>query len=292
MTQGTLHIANAAGTCKTLEDVSAFSKSLLTDVTLGSITWDESPGNSGNVLWHDPDDVYSLNSLGLPNGGAEYYSTVLKEMSHIVKSRGKALRISVSPKKVEDLEKLLLFAGDWADTIEINVSCPNVVNGTQQDDMVGFDPAACQRYGEIVRHVKKQFLIRPQFHVKVPPYSNPADIPRMARALEWTDALVACNTFPNGYAIENGKPVITPNGGLAGVSGRAMKPIAMGQVVQFRRALPDKKIFGVGGIQTGKDVKDFLCAGADGVQVNTHITKHLPRLRVIEEIATHYLDLI
>lgn len=80
-------------------------------------------------------------------------------------------------------------------------------------------------------------------------------------------AVVTCNTFPLAYA---GEKSITAQGGFAGLSGLAMKPIALGQVRQFRQHLDERiAVIGVGGITTGDDIVDFLEAGAVGVEITS-----------------------
>ena len=79
--------------------------------------------------------------------------------------------------------------------------------------------------------------------------------------------VVTCNTFADAYA---GEGVIDPNDGMAGLSGPAMKQIALGQVKRFRQYLdPAVDVIGVGGITTGDDIVDFLDAGAAAVQITS-----------------------
>jgi dihydroorotate dehydrogenase (fumarate) len=93
---------------------------------------------------------------------------------------------------------------------------------------------------------------------------------------------------------ESGNPVINSPQipyGLAGVAGSALKPISLGQVQQFRTLLPESfDIIGVGGISTGRDVLDYLRAGADSVQVGTHYFQNGPR--VFSEILQEFVDLV
>ena len=107
--------------------------------------------------------------------------------------------------------------------------------------------------------------------VKLSPYSDPGLLKEVAEVINEAPppvaAVVTCNTFPNAYA---GKGAISPMGGLAGLSGPALKPIALGQVVQFRKHLKEEiDVIGVGGITTGNDAVDFFEAGAKAVQCTT-----------------------
>lgn len=107
--------------------------------------------------------------------------------------------------------------------------------------------------------------------LKFSPYSDPMFLKEMAAvvnsAKSKVKAVVTCNTFPNAYVSRN---AITPNDGLADLSGPALKSIALGQVVQWRKHLDsDIDVIGVGGITTGNDAQDFLEAGASAIQTNS-----------------------
>jgi dihydroorotate dehydrogenase (fumarate) len=74
--------------------------------------------------------------------------------------------------------------------------------------------------------------------------------------------VVSCNTFPIGLVLrDDGRPAIDV--GFGGVSGAAMKPVALGQVSQLCALLPDVvDVVGCGGVRTGRDVRDLLATGA------------------------------
>ena len=77
--------------------------------------------------------------------------------------------------------------------------------------------------------------------------------------------------------------------GLAGLGGRPLKPVALGHVVQLRALLPSRvSVVGVGGVFAGKDVTDYLAAGAAGVQVGTACYAY--GAGVFQDIAAGFLD--
>jgi len=87
-------LMNAAGTCKSLQDVKDLSRSASAAVMVGSITMEPRTGNTGDVYWAGP--MFSLNSLSLPNRGAPFYKEVIPEMVACAHDKGKPLFVSVA----------------------------------------------------------------------------------------------------------------------------------------------------------------------------------------------------
>ena len=262
-------IMNAAGTCKSLEDVEKLARSASAAIMVGSITAEPRPGNTGDVLWIGI--IFSLNSLGLPNRGAPYYKKALPEMAAIAHGSGKPLFVSVagfSPQEYADLTELALNGG--ADLVELNLGCPNVWEGGTQKRIACFDPALS---AEILHRVEERVGAEAAISVKISPFSDPfalAEEARVISASQVAKAVTTINTFPNAFSYNGTRPQITPGGGLAGFAGLALKPIGLGQVRQLREILPEHiQIIGVGGIIGGRDVLEYRDSGADGVQVAT-----------------------
>jgi dihydroorotate dehydrogenase (NAD+) catalytic subunit len=142
---------------------------------------------------------------------------------------------------------------------ELNVSCPNTSRGGMH---FSSDPALL---GEVVSAVKR--VARRPVIVKLSP--NVAQIEPLARAAEESgaDAISLVNTFL-ALAVDarTRRPRIAA--GLAGLSGPAIKPIALRMVFQAARAVRIP-VVGLGGIGTGVDAAEFLIAGASAVQVGT-----------------------
>lgn len=262
-------LMNAAGTCKKLLDVRKLADSPVSAIVVGSITSEPRMGNEGNVYWKHSDSRYSLNALGLPNPGAASYSEHLLEMKQVAERAGKPLIISVAGFSPAEYGNLAAVADrNGADLIELNLGCPNVWQEGGQKQIASFDLEMVKAiWDEVVKRVDTQATVG----VKLSPFSNPADLAELAELLEAmsVDFVTTSNTFPNGIAFDgNGKSVIGV--GYGGLSGAALKPIALGQVKQLRDLLPAViDIVGVGGISSAADIHDYLNAGATAVQAAT-----------------------
>jgi dihydroorotate dehydrogenase (fumarate) len=282
-------IMNAAGTCKLLDDVKKLAKSAVSAVMVGSITVEPRDGNPGNVWEHC--GSYTLNSLGLPNPGIDYYRTNLPEMKKICADNGKPLLVSVagfSPNEYAVLAEVAVSGG--ADFVELNLGCSNVWGTDGQKPITSFDEALIR---SIINYVKREIE---SFGVKLSPYSNPLELVAVASVIrDWSrriEFVTTSNTFPNAYGCtENGRQHIAVGKGLAGFAGPAMKPIALGQVIQFRGLLdPGIEIIGAGGVTNGQDVLDYVRNGAKLVQVGSEFMRsHDPR--VFGRILQEYVDL-
>lgn len=264
---------NAAGTCKKLEGEEGLvelARSETGAITLGSYTVEARGGNEGDVYEHD--DVKSLNSLGLPGPSLKDLAERLPEMVSAAHEKGKPVIVSAAgfaPKEFAQLIEVALEKG--ADAGEVNLGCPNVWDGGEQKGIASFSPSAIL---EILQEVKLAVGSKANIWVKLSPFSNPEDLKQAAKVLgdsELVKVVVAVNTFPNAFVLdEGGNPWITPGGGLAGMAGPALKPIGLGQVKQLRAELPERiQIVGVGGAQSGQDILDYKRAGADAVETAT-----------------------
>ncbi len=144
--------------------------------------------------------------------------------------------------------------------LEMNISCPNIKKGGVE---FGTDPAVLRDLVKQCRAVTKKPMI-----IKLTP--NCTDVVGLARAAMegGADGLSVINTL-SAMAIDarRRRPRIATTFG--GLSGPAIKPIALRMVYQVHRALPDVPISGIGGIASGEDVAEFLLAGATTVQVGT-----------------------
>jgi dihydroorotate dehydrogenase (NAD+) catalytic subunit len=142
--------------------------------------------------------------------------------------------------------------------IELNVSCPNVSGGVD----FGVDPVMCRKVVEGARRATNLPIL-----AKLTP--NVADIASVARAAAdgGADAISAVNTCL-GMAVNwrKCKPIL--GNGMGGLSGPAIKPIALRCVYQVAQAV-SIPVVGIGGIATIDDVMEFLVAGASAVQIGT-----------------------
>ena len=233
--------------------------------------------------------------MGLPNCGLIEMRTMLKEAGSRCRASGKKLRVSITD---EDIGGWQMLARDAffepAHIVELNFGCPNVWDGGKQKGILSFYPKAID---EVLGSLERYGSLSRNFAVKVSPYSNPADIPRVAEVLiayqHLIREVVTMNTFPNSLSFcEKGQPVIkTPHGNFGGLSGRAVHEMALGQVAQWRSALPDSiDVVGVGGVNTGQALRNMFLAGASKVQVGSaYFEKEDPGVfrNILEEYAEH-----
>jgi dihydroorotate dehydrogenase (NAD+) catalytic subunit len=148
---------------------------------------------------------------------------------------------------------------DRLDALEMNISCPNVEEGGHA---FSSSPQIVEQVVKAVRPVTKKFLI-----VKLSP--NVTDIRKIAQAAEeaGADAVSLVNTYVGmALDIETRKPFLA--NGSGGLSGPAIKPIALNMVYQVARTVRIP-VIGIGGIRTAEDALEFLMAGASAVQVGT-----------------------
>jgi dihydroorotate dehydrogenase (NAD+) catalytic subunit len=178
----------------------------------------------------------------------------------------------------EDVARLVaaFSARDEVSAIELNVSCPNVKTGL----IMGADPRELAALLDHVRpHASKPLIVK-----LTPNCASPADI-AAAAADHGADAVSLINTL-RGMAMHPdrpGEPWL--GGGTGGVSGPAVRAIALSQVREVR-ARVDLPIIGMGGVQTGRHAADLLHAGADLVGVGTESFRDpLAGRRIADELA-------
>jgi dihydroorotate dehydrogenase (NAD+) catalytic subunit len=199
-----------------------------------------------------------LNAIGLQNVGAKRFLVEKLPFLRTLKAR---CLVNVFGYSTEEYVRCIeiLNEGDGIDAYELNISCPN----TQRGGMVyGNDPKLTE---EVVAAAKKAA----RFPVIVKLSPNVTDITVTARAAEaaGADALSLVNTFV-GMAIDVETRTPRIANVTAGLSGPAIKPVALRMVWQTYRAVKIP-IIGIGGIASAEDALEFLIAGAQAVQVGT-----------------------
>jgi dihydroorotate dehydrogenase (NAD+) catalytic subunit len=160
----------------------------------------------------------------------------------------------------DELARLVKTVGSHNEVamIELNVSCPNVETGL----IMGADPAETAAAVDRLRPLTDKPLI-----VKLTPNAtDPAAVGHAAQEAG-ADALALINTL-KGMAIDPRTRAPWLGAGTGGVSGPAVRPIALAQVAQVAAAV-SIPIVGMGGIASGRDARDFLDAGATAIAVGT-----------------------
>lgn len=251
-----------AGVCKSPQTARQWLT--VTPVVSGSYTPEPRKGNNGARLFYPDTEEelqaigFGLNSFGMPNIGFE---AAAREFASYKGEQ--PLVVSIAGFSVEDYLSGVSAFARCASAHEFNFGCPNVLGHGR---IMSFDLLGLEKLFSQLEGVAKKPI-----WVKFSPYSDPGQLKEVAQVVNKyssvISAVVTCNTFPNAYA---GRYAISPNNGLAGLSGSAMKPIALGQVVQFRQHLKaDIDVIGVGGVTSGNDVVDFFEAGAQAVQMTS-----------------------
>ncbi|MGA2682583.1 MAG: dihydroorotate dehydrogenase [Candidatus Bathyarchaeia archaeon] len=201
-----------------------------------------------------------INAMGLPNPGIDEYAGEIEYAKTILRIPLIVSVFGYTADEYEAVAEKAVKAG--ADAVELNVSCPHVqFTGSE----IGQNPKLLSQVVEKVKAAISKPVI-----VKLTP--NVADIAVTAKAAveAGADALTAINTL-KAMAIdtETTRPILSNIKG--GLSGAAIKPVALRCVFDIREELPDVPIIGCGGVSDWRDAVEFLLAGASAVQVGTAV---------------------
>lgn len=205
-----------------------------------------------------------INAIGLSNPGATEEAEMLSEARKLLRPLGVPLLASIFGGTVDAYRDVArIIASARPDAIEVNISCPNVA------DEFGTPFAADPESAAAVTAAVKGVVGGIPISVKLAP--NVPNIGRIAAAVveAGADAITAINTMP-GLVIdaEAGRPVLSNR--VGGISGPALKPIALRCVAEVRQAV-DVPVIGTGGVTTGRDAVEMLMAGATAVGVGTAV---------------------
>jgi dihydroorotate dehydrogenase len=272
-----IRLSLAAGMVKTHAEVKKVLHLPIGEVTLGSITRSTKEGNPEPVFYTDDTGNY-WNSIGLKNGGVEYYRTHLSAISREVRSAGCTLVVSISGTSTDEnatLTQLILDEAGNDTIIELNVACPNVVVGENtRKPLIGYSIAHLRSHVSVVGEIVRARGAK--LRIKMPPYTDyelleeivASVIIRMVTDKRLNlDAIVATNTLPGCLPLtDEGNQAI--RAGLAGGSGAQLHALALGNVQKWRTSLPDTiSVIGVGGIRQGYHVHNFERVGATRCQM-------------------------
>lgn len=219
------------------------------------LTLNKNLGNKGIRIYETPSGI--MNSIGLQNPGIEYF--VNEELPFLL-DKDTVTIANLGGHSVENYVKGASILDETdVPMIELNISCPNVKEGGMA---FGTNPSKASEVIKKVRNATKKPLI-----VKLSP--NVGSIGEFAKLAEdeGADAISLVNTF-NAMAIDiKAKAPVFVNK-TAGLSGPAIKPIALRMVYEVAQAV-DIPIIGMGGIMDYKDALEFIMAGASLIQVGT-----------------------
>jgi len=233
-------------------------------VVTKSVSLKSRKGHPSPTILSLPEAV--INAVGLSNAGLNEFG---KEIDDFKKRCQNPLIVSIFAPTVREFgemaRKVSIFKPDF---IEINISCPNVEN--EFGLAFGTNPKSA---AQVTKEVKKNTSL--PVIVKLTP--NVSNIVAIAQAVEkaGADAIAAINTVGPGMIIdlETKKPILSNK--MGGISGPAIKSIAVRCVYQIYQAVKIP-IIGVGGLSRGEDVIEIMMAGAQAVEIGSAVYHHGP----------------
>lgn len=244
---------------------------MLGGISSKGLTINKKQGNEGIRVVETPCGM--MNSVGLNNPGIDAF--IAEELPKMKKLNTNILA-NVGGGCFEDYAAAIEKINNTdVDIIELNISCPNVKHGG-----MAYGIKADVAY-EFVKEIKK--IAKKPLMVKLSP--NAENIVEMALKCEeaGADSLSLINTL-KGMAIDiyKRKPVF--NNVYAGLSGPAVKPVALRMVHEVAHAV-EIPVVGLGGIASGRDAIEFMMAGASAIQIGTiNFANPLAGKEIIEEM--------
>jgi dihydroorotate dehydrogenase (NAD+) catalytic subunit len=253
-------VINGSGTFDAIAARRAFGDQLLDEFPFSAfvsktITPEPRDGNPPPRLWETPSGL--INSIGLPNKGLDgFLSGDLPQLAELPVP----LIVSVMATSHDQFARLVEGVGDREEVaaLELNVSCPNVESGL----IVGESPDETRSLLRRVRPLTQKPLL-----IKLTP--NIADPVPLALAAEegGADAVSLINTL-RAVAFDPDKAEWWLGGGTGGLSGQAVRAVALAQVHSVADAV-SVPVVAMGGISTGRDAAEMIGAGAKLVAVGT-----------------------
>ncbi|UQS86663.1 dihydroorotate oxidase [Nicoliella spurrieriana] len=205
----------------------------------------------------------SINSMGLPNNGFDYY------IQYVLQFHAKPTILSVAGLSADDDIQLLnqIQDSDYQGLTELNLSCPNVIGKPQ----MAYDFEGTQALLQSVFSFFKKPL-----GVKLPPYFDLVHFDQITAILNQFPLthVNSINSIGNGLWVDvaSESVVIKPKGGFGGLGGKMVLPTALANVRALRQRLNDSiKVIGTGGVQTGADVFAHILCGAELVSIGTQL---------------------
>ena len=204
-----------------------------------------------------------LNGIGLQGPGIDDF--IQNDLSWLSQKGAKTI-VSIAGINVAEFGKVADKLRDIPGVIaiEVNISCPNVENRGQ---VFACDPYAA---ADVMNNVRRNVSASIPLFAKLSP--DVTDITELAKSVvkAGADGLSVINTLL-GMVIDTDtlRPLLS--GKTGGLSGPAIRPVAVRCVYQIRKALPNVPIIGMGGIRNGRDAIEFFAAGANAISVGTTV---------------------
>lgn len=232
-----------------------YDVSMLGGISSKGLTIKKKDGNEGIRVYETASGM--MNSVGLQNPGIDYF--IEHELKNMKKLNTNVIA-NVGGGCIEDYEEAVIKLNNTeVDMIELNISCPNVKSGG-----MAFGIKSEIAY-DVVSKIRR--LTNKPLMVKLSP--NAENIVEMAVKCReaGADSLSLINTV-KGFAIDINKRKPVFNNVYAGLSGPAIKPIALRMVHEVSKAV-DIPVIGLGGISNWQDAIEFIMAGASAIQIGS-----------------------
>ena len=202
-----------------------------------------------------------LNSIGLQGPGIDAFLS--NDVPWLLEQKARVI-VSIAGETVEEYSTLArkLRSVSGISAVEVNISCPNVEN---RGLVFACDPESSRR---VIDGVRKTIGGELPIIAKLSP--DVTDLPAIARGVvdAGADGLALINTVLGMVInIDSMKPHL--GGKTGGLSGPAIRPVAVRAIYQVHAALPKVPILGMGGVASGRDALELILAGASGVSVGT-----------------------
>ena len=202
-----------------------------------------------------------LNSIGLQGPGIDAF--LAHDLPWLVEQKARVI-VSIAGETIEEYSTLArkLRSSSGISAVEVNISCPNVEN---RGLVFACDPDASRR---VIDGVRKTIGGELPIIAKLSP--DVTNLPEIAKGVvdAGADALALINTVLGMVInLETMKPHL--GGKTGGLSGPAIRPIAVRAIYQVHAALPHVPILGMGGVASGRDALELILAGASGISVGT-----------------------
>ena len=281
-------IINASGVkCMYTDELDELACSNIGSIVSKTCTPSSRQGNPEPRYYEPKGNFLTINSMGLPNEGIQYYLDYFKNNSASLQLSGKGRFLSLGGLSMtENLIMLdIIFQNPknllHLDAIEVNLSCPNIVGKAQ----LGYDFQNLEEYlfniFNKIKELELKTLDKNKCKVlvgcKLPPYFDMSHFQLVSDILSKfprLDYINCINSIGNGLVIDSNteKVVIKPKNGFGGLGGKVVKATALANVHQFYRLLGNKvKIIGCGGVSNGDDLFQMILAGATLVAIGSQI---------------------
>jgi dihydroorotate dehydrogenase (fumarate) len=262
----------AAGSCKYPADAHKVLASPSAALVVGSITTLPYGEEAGDQLWCD--GARSVTGFGFPNPGMEVWEPELAGLAQAARKAGKPFVVNVAGDDVGDYVRLAERAfSAGADAVELNLAWPCLLSDDRKQKYAfADDPTAV---AELLRMTADRLGgQRRDLWLKFSPL-QPTLLAAMANAITGrrdapVTAVTCCGPYPKTLFLDADNTSVVGTDAFGQIGGEFLRPIALGQVRQFRALLPkDIAVVGLGGVSIHAHVDQYLAMGASAVGLTT-----------------------